>query len=199
MVENWKTIEGYPDYMVSDQGRVKSIKFGKERILKPGRNYGYLFVGLLKNNKRSFLRINRLVALAFIQNDDPEHKTQVGHLDESRDNNCVSNLCWCTPKENCNMPLHKKRKSCSIKGKMAGDKHPLFGKHRSSETKQKISEAKSKYIYCPELDMTFKNAIEAAKYLGLTSGTHIRDCCRGVRKHAGRHPVTGVKLSWRFV
>ena len=55
------------------------------------------------------------VALAFIPNDDPEHKTQVSHLDETRTNNCVENLCWATAKENCNMPLHKERSSKKVK------------------------------------------------------------------------------------
>ena len=34
--EIWRDIEGYDGmYQVSNQGRVKSIKFGKERILRP--------------------------------------------------------------------------------------------------------------------------------------------------------------------
>ena len=33
-MEIWKPIEKYPDYMVSNQGRVKSLKNGKEKVLK---------------------------------------------------------------------------------------------------------------------------------------------------------------------
>jgi hypothetical protein len=33
-VEIWKTIYGYEDYQVSNLGRVKSLLFNKERILK---------------------------------------------------------------------------------------------------------------------------------------------------------------------
>lgn len=35
-MEVWKTIEDYPDYQVSNLGRVKSLRFGKERIIKGG-------------------------------------------------------------------------------------------------------------------------------------------------------------------
>ena len=52
MNEIWKTIEGYPDYMISSMGRVKSLKrvdyYGrhrKEKILKLNKNRdGYLIV-----------------------------------------------------------------------------------------------------------------------------------------------------------
>ena len=37
MEEEWKEIKGYPDYLISNHGRVKSFKYDKEdgRILKP--------------------------------------------------------------------------------------------------------------------------------------------------------------------
>ena len=34
----------------------------------------------------------------FIKNDDPEHKTQVNHIDHNRSNNDANNLEWITPK-----------------------------------------------------------------------------------------------------
>ena len=34
MEEIWKTIEDYPNYMVSNMGRVKSLCYGKEKIMK---------------------------------------------------------------------------------------------------------------------------------------------------------------------
>lgn len=35
MIEEWKTIEGYEDYQVSNLGRVKSLKYKTEKILTP--------------------------------------------------------------------------------------------------------------------------------------------------------------------
>ena len=34
MKEIWKDIDEYPDYQISNMGRIKSIKFGKEKIIK---------------------------------------------------------------------------------------------------------------------------------------------------------------------
>ena len=49
MEEIWKDKKDYEEhYQVSNCGRVKSIKFGKERILKPVPNsFGYLFVNYI--------------------------------------------------------------------------------------------------------------------------------------------------------
>lgn len=103
-MEIWKDIEGYEGlYQVSDQGRVKSLQYGKERILKPGLSkYGYLSVTLYKDGNKKIYRVNRLVALAFIPNDDPEHKTQCNHINELTTDNRAVNLNWMTPKENIN-------------------------------------------------------------------------------------------------
>ena len=35
MQEEWRPIDGYEDYLISNLGRVKSFKQGKEMILKP--------------------------------------------------------------------------------------------------------------------------------------------------------------------
>ena len=49
-METWKPVSGYEGlYEVSDTGRVRSLKFGKARVLKPRNNgWGYLLVNLCK-------------------------------------------------------------------------------------------------------------------------------------------------------
>ena len=98
--EYWKPVVGYEGlYMVSNWGRVKSIKFGKERILKPGtNNYGYLLVKLCKDGKVKAFTVHRLVAEAFLPN--PHNYPCVNHKDENKQNNVVSNLEWCTHEYN---------------------------------------------------------------------------------------------------
>lgn len=44
--------------------------------------------------------IHKLVALAFIENDDKINKTQVDHIDMNLTHNYIKNLEWVTPREN---------------------------------------------------------------------------------------------------
>ena len=63
MNEIWKEIEGFKDYEISNLGRVKSLKYNKERILKAVINTdSYLTVCLSKKNKT----IHQLMAIAFL-------------------------------------------------------------------------------------------------------------------------------------
>lgn len=105
----WKPIKGYEDlYMVSNTGLIKSLHWGKEKLLKQvirSDNYKYYFVGLFKNGKRKYFAIHRLVAQAFVKN--PNNYTQVDHLDGNKLNNNVENLEWVTPKENTNRAWEK--------------------------------------------------------------------------------------------
>ena len=112
--EIWRTIKGYESqYQVSDQGRVKSLKFGKERILKPLRNtFGYLFVFLCKNGEKKEYKVHRLVAKTFIPN--PDNLPQVNHKDEDKDNNSVQNLEWCDSKYNNNYGTRNEKLSKSV-------------------------------------------------------------------------------------
>lgn len=109
--EIWKEIEGFEGlYEVSTKGRVRNIRTGK--ILKYGINaMGYPFVILYKaNSKPKHIKVHRLVAESFI--DNPNKLPQVNHIDERKDNNCVTNLEWCTASQNQRHSAH--HKSCRI-------------------------------------------------------------------------------------
>ena len=107
--EIWCPIKGYEGlYEVSDQGRVKSIGYGDDRILKSVIDKGgYLKVCLCKNGEREWCRIHRLVAKTFIPN--PDNLPEVNHKDEDKENNYVQNLEWCDRKYNCNYGTRNQR------------------------------------------------------------------------------------------
>ena len=93
----WKTIPGYENYDVSDEGEVRNGKTG--RILKSSySNGGYKKVNLRSNNVVANAKIHRLVAENFIPN--PDGLPQVNHIDGDKNNNRIENLEWCTRGEN---------------------------------------------------------------------------------------------------
>ena len=72
-----------------------------ERKKKQSDNHsgnGYLYVDLHDRGIRKRFYIHRLVAEHYI--DNPNNKPYVNHIDGNTKNNHVSNLEWCTPKEN---------------------------------------------------------------------------------------------------
>lgn len=101
-VEIWKDIEGYEGlYQVSNLGRVKSLKFNKEKIIKGSKGGGgYLQVILCKEGKIKFHKVHRLVASAFLEN--PDNLPEINHIDEDKTNNITTNLEWCDCKYNIN-------------------------------------------------------------------------------------------------
>lgn len=107
-MEIWKEIENYPNYQISNLGRVKSFWYGKEKILKNCKDRGgYLQVLLCKEGKIKHYLIHRLVAQAFIPN--PNNLPQVNHKDENPKNNCVENLEWCDSSYNVNFGTRNER------------------------------------------------------------------------------------------
>ena len=157
--EIWCPVKNYENlYEVSNQGRVKSIGYGKERILKPGINtQGYLQVVLCKNGEKNNCVIHRLVAQTFIPN--PDNLPEVNHKDEDKTNNSVLNLEWCDRKSNCNYGNRNKR----------------------------ISEKRSKpvlqYTKSGEFVKEWKSATDVQRTLGYLHN-NISNCCNGKRKSA---------------
>ena len=108
MKERFKDIKGYDrDYQVSNLGRVKSLKFGKEKILKIciGSN-GYLLVRLCKNGKTNTSYIHRLVAETFLQK-PRGWDIVVDHINNDRLDNRLDNIQWITHRENCSKDKNK--------------------------------------------------------------------------------------------
>tara|TARA_R110000822_G_scaffold167086_1_gene307257 strand:+ start:88 stop:561 length:474 start_codon:yes stop_codon:yes gene_type:complete len=95
---NFVRIDGWNDYCIHPNGTVLRIYKHKTTELKGYVNHkGYRIVGLCGGGKRKFMRLHRLLAIAFISN--PENKRTVDHINRIRDDNRLKNLRWATDRE----------------------------------------------------------------------------------------------------
>lgn len=84
-------------YKVDEQGAIWSIR--RQRYLTHSIcKDGVRKVTLTKDGKQRNVLVHRIVAIAFIRNE--ENKPQVDHVDGDKSNNTVNNLRWCTNIEN---------------------------------------------------------------------------------------------------
>lgn len=170
--EIWKDIIGYEKlYQVSSLGRIKSLSRNasnvclKEKILKKRYDKkGYVSVSLYKDNDCKSFKIHRLVAIAFIENN--ENKPQVNHINGIKDDNKLENLEWVTNKEN------------QIKAWETG----------LQKSKKYENNSFSKEVFQYDINNNFIkkwNCINRAKDEMKMKSIHISGCCKGKRKTAG--------------
>ncbi len=106
--ERWKKIKEYPNYAISDWGRVKRIakdNNGQDRNAKIGKilksaivTGGYKQIGLFADGERKGFLIHKLVAHYFIGS-CPKEK-ELNHKDADKENNYYGNLEYITHSEN---------------------------------------------------------------------------------------------------
>lgn len=168
--EEWRQIEGFPRYQVSNMGRVKSFTNPKKpKILRPHKTKnGYLLVTLAKgetwgNGESETVRVHKLVADAFIPN--PLNRCHIRHINQDRTDNRVENLSWTTPEESANDPLTKANRMAAIPQRL-----------------EKISKPVLVYDENLTLLSAFTSTAEAARQLNLSQG-NIVNVCSGSLKH----------------
>lgn len=106
MIEEWRVIAGFPDYAISNMGRVKRLtsrtcaKAGAilKQCWRGGRSKGYLAVDLCFEGGKRTVSVHVLVADAFLGPRPAGHVPN--HRDGDRGNNRLSNLEWTTQSQN---------------------------------------------------------------------------------------------------
>lgn len=165
--EVWKDVKGYEGYyMISSLGRVKSMprkenkRVPGERIRKTKKNLGYEVVNLSKKGVVKTVKIHRMVAEAFIENNS--NYPEVNHIDGKKGNNNLGNLEWVTSRENA---LHASRE----------------GLQSNSSKKRGIL----KLSVSGEVLNEYTSVSDAIRDLGVShSCSNIYRACRGVQKTA---------------
>ena len=170
--EIWEPIKGYEGfYMVSNLGRIYTlgssfrfpngglcIRGGKIKKLHMDKD-GYLRVSLTKNHKQHTFAVHRLVAENFIPNTN--NYPCIDHINGNRSDNSVTNLRWCTWKQNANFELAIKNRSKSSKFCYA--KNPKI-----SKAFEKYRESKKIKIWQYDLNgnllNVFPSLLDAEKY-----------------------------------
>jgi hypothetical protein len=110
--KNWIVLKDYPSYSINQEGEILNNK--RNKLLKPWINKGgYEQVTLRLDGKRYAPYIHKLVAETFF--DPVEYKKIIDHINGDKLNNSVSNLRYCTQRENC--MNSKKREGTSSKYK----------------------------------------------------------------------------------
>lgn len=164
-------IQKFPNYEINKNGVVRNKT--TQKIIKPTLNNGggYYKVGLYNGDGQKTVYVHRLVGVTFLPN--PNNLPEINHIDGNKLNNCVSNLEWCTRKENAkhsyNLGLQKSKR---------GGNNPL---HKSVEQYTLDGVFIKKWVCVMDIE----------RVLGIKSGA-ISNCCLGKSK-------TSHNFIWKYV
>lgn len=183
--EEWRAVDGFPGYIISNLGRLKSISRlvkkengvlypVNEKIMKLSKDKdGYLRCGMCFNGVKTRL-VSRIVAIAFVEND--LNKPEVNHKNGIKTDNRVSNLEWSTRSENELHAFQNGLAKPSEKQKMAAMKTGLFsGGENHGGCKLKDSDVKEIIRLRKEKNLTYKKIGDMFS----VSPSHVCSICTG--------------------
>lgn len=151
-----KYIKDYENYEIFDDGTVVNLDTNKVLAGSIGEN-GYKYYRLSKNGNKKMFYAHRLVAEAFLENDN--NLPVVNHIDGNKHNNNLSNLRLITLSENVKEAYYSQKINSNIK--------PI-----------------NQYDLKNNLIATFPSSREAGRQLNLDSSSIIK-CCKGKLKTTG--------------
>ena len=176
----------YFNYDVYENGEIYSYysnKFLKESIVQ-----GYVQYSLYLNGKVKRIKAHKLVALLFLENDNPEENIVVNHIDGNKRNNHYSNLEWCTYYHNNRHARETKLNDVSKNNSDRWKNNNFKEKtsHSISLARQKEGAWKGKanpkfrYIILQNnKEITKTEAIDILSIAESTFNTRIREYCQG--------------------
>ena len=179
MIEQWRVLEEFPDYEISNTGRIRRLtesKSPKTYIGKEKRFYknnaGYYTTVFLKDNKVYCRTIHTLVAKTFIPN--PNNLSDVDHIDDNKENNNVDNLQWLSHKENMSKFFGTEKHKLSIEKAKENRKKTM--ELKKSNKPKKVYKIKGYYYK----DKYFRTLEQLKEYLQLDTFTYnqIKYYCR---------------------
>ena len=98
-----RLLENYPGYVFYEDGRIWSEPKGKSnpkgKFLKhTSQHHGYTVVSIVERGEKKQRSLHKLMATAFIPN--PKKLPQINHINGNKKDNRLSNLEWCSAKQN---------------------------------------------------------------------------------------------------
>lgn len=177
MIEEWKQINNFENYEISNLGNVRNFK--TKKIISKQKMGNYLTTKLynIKTKKMKLQNIHRLVAETFIEN--KENKKCVNHKDGNKLNNSVNNLEWVSYQENTKHAFENGLQK-SWFGTKFGKEHPNYKFRGKWKTQINVYQ----YDKNGKFIKKYNSATEAERILNI-SCPHIIECCKGKRKTAG--------------
>lgn len=95
MQEEWRIIEEFPDYEISDYGNIRNLRFNRPKQSSIN-NRGMVVTCLSSKGKHYTRSIAILVATAFLGEPDNDYEDSVINLDGDKHNCRFDNLAWRT-------------------------------------------------------------------------------------------------------
>lgn len=152
MTERWLPAPGCEGYEVSDCGRVRKASSGRIVSQFPTpEGYRRIAVHRPGRSKRN-VRVHRLVAMAFVENPEPEVRTQVNHINEDKTDNRAANLEWVTASGNIN--------------------------HGTANARRAAAAARPVVMLYQGMCIRFDSAVDAERRTGIPAQS-IQRCCAG--------------------